>query len=152
MGCASLDHRRRALTVCLAVLLGLSGIGANCATVDGTTAVASYLTTLRLKLADRFFDYDSAKFRNARAYYLRETGEVLVCAEVNGKNRFGGYVGWRQFAAIGASLFFEIEAPSTQAEIEEAALVRVVCSDPARNVAGSPTLVGGDQSALLQAR
>lgn len=38
-------------------------------------------------------DPGSAQFRNVR---VAQTG--LVCGEVNAKNQFGGYVGFRQFA------------------------------------------------------
>ncbi|MBX3429710.1 MAG: hypothetical protein KF779_09020 [Hyphomonadaceae bacterium] len=39
-----------------------------------------------------FFDPAAAQFRNVR---MIENGNV--CGEVNGKNRFGGYVGFRPF-------------------------------------------------------
>lgn len=43
-------------------------------------------------LKSRLFDEDSAKIR-----ILKQT-EMQVCGEVNGKNQFGGYVGYQGFA------------------------------------------------------
>lgn len=48
----------------------------------------------RKVVAPLLFDVSSAQFRN-----LRANGGFL-CGEVNGKNRFGAYVGFRPFAAI----------------------------------------------------
>ena len=56
-----------------------------------------------------FKDPDSAKFRNERVFRTRveprhrETGEVIeddgiyVCGEVNGKNSYGAYAGYRDY-------------------------------------------------------
>lgn len=47
-----------------------------------------------------FFDPDAANFRNIRAVDLTLTdGQTFrrVCGEVNGKNRYGAYVGFEMF-------------------------------------------------------
>ena len=41
-------------------------------------------------------DPDSARFRNM-GVYEKPLGGFVVCGEVNGKNRLGGYVGYRRF-------------------------------------------------------
>lgn len=57
-------------------------------------------------IADSLFDPDSAKFRNWSPlvkvlynYASTSTTEAVwaLCVEVNGKNRFGGYVGYEWF-------------------------------------------------------
>lgn len=47
--------------------------------------------------ADSLKDPDSARFRNVG---IRQFGELrIVCGEVNGKNSYGGYVGFVRFSA-----------------------------------------------------
>ena len=43
-----------------------------------------------------FFDPDSAQFRNIVGYRV-QTGDQIICGEVNAKNRFGAYVGYQGF-------------------------------------------------------
>lgn len=43
-------------------------------------------------------DPDSAQFRNVRAYsFSGPGGGYVVCGEVNGRNRMGGYAGFQPF-------------------------------------------------------
>ena len=53
-------------------------------------------------VADRMLDPKTAEFRNLRAY-VDEKNEVL-CGEVNGKNLYGAYTGFKYFAANRISL------------------------------------------------
>ena len=67
-----------------------------------------------------FKDPDSAKFRNERVFRTRveprhrKTGEVIekdgiyVCGEVNGKNSYGAYAGYRDY--WGGQLLVEMES------------------------------------------
>jgi hypothetical protein len=48
-------------------------------------------------------DPDSANFRDV---YLTPKG-VIVCGQVNAKNRYGGYVGFRRFISVGSSVYFD---------------------------------------------
>lgn len=59
---------------------------------DGEKAVISE-TTEKLKAAMK--DPDSTKFRNVRLVDFAQG--KLVCGEVNSKNSYGGYVGFKQF-------------------------------------------------------
>ena len=55
--------------------------------------------TLLSFLTNDFFDPDSAKFRNVRegTFHL-SCGDVdAICGEVNAKNRFGAYTGYKLF-------------------------------------------------------
>lgn len=46
-------------------------------------------------IADSFKDPDSAKFRNVTVLDAGKT--KAICGEVNAKNSYGGYVGFRSF-------------------------------------------------------
>jgi hypothetical protein len=48
-------------------------------------------------VADTLKDPDSARFRNQKS----------VCGEVNAKNSYGGYVGFRRFIAVGKGVMLE---------------------------------------------
>lgn len=48
------------------------------------------------QLVRNFKDPDSAKYRNIRTYRTG-MGDEIVCGEVNGKNSFGAYVGYKPF-------------------------------------------------------
>ena len=97
--------------------------------VSATISVAFYLDKsdseiikmTQKKVTDNFKDPHSAKFRNERVVrrkiYPRDlgTGDVLVendgvyvCGEVNGKNSFGAYVGYRYY--WGTILAAEVES------------------------------------------
>lgn len=47
-------------------------------------------------LVQGFKDPESAKYRNIRTYRTG-MGDDVVCGEVNGKNSFGAYVGYKPF-------------------------------------------------------
>lgn len=47
-------------------------------------------------VANELFDPGSAKFRNFR----EKIDGFSYCGEVNGKNKFGGYVGFKRFNAL----------------------------------------------------
>lgn len=48
-------------------------------------------------VADRFKDPSSLQVRHLAAARSLKDGRVWVCGEVNGKNSFGGYVGFEPF-------------------------------------------------------
>lgn len=53
-------------------------------------------------VANQLRDPESAQFRNmteTRKTSLLEHGVVTVCGEVNGKNAYGGYVGFQRFVS-----------------------------------------------------
>lgn len=57
-------------------------------------------------LKSRLKDVDSAKFKN-----LSMHGK-MICGQVNAKNSFGGYTGYRDFVGNGSVGFFESDAKS----------------------------------------
>jgi len=46
-------------------------------------------------ISSQFFDPDSVEFRN-----VNFDNGILMCGEVNGKNRYGAYVGFKKFYVV----------------------------------------------------
>jgi hypothetical protein len=57
------------------------------------------VTVLKEKVLYQMKDVKSAQFRNLRLY--RNHGMVVLCGELNGRNSFGGYVGFQPLVALG---------------------------------------------------
>ena len=49
-------------------------------------------------------DPDSVQFRGVEGYDRGEPGIIMLCGEVNAKNSFGGYVGYRHFTSLAGVL------------------------------------------------
>ena len=47
-------------------------------------------------IADHYRDPESVRIRNVKAYEVDHDGSIVWCAEVNGKNAYGAYVGYKQ--------------------------------------------------------
>jgi len=69
--------------------------------LDGGKTEAEAIKQAQTAVADRLKDPGAAQFRNVRVVPYLE-GKV-ICGEVNGKNSYGAYVGFRQFVASPAS-------------------------------------------------
>lgn len=52
----------------------------------------------KMQIRANLKDPDSAQFRNVR--WERKQSLVILCGEVNAKNSFGGYVGFKPFHAV----------------------------------------------------
>jgi hypothetical protein len=83
--------RISALVMALTALLGLSGCS------GGAEDAAEKL------VADQMRDPASAQFREVKVV-KQQDGSEAVCGEVNGKNAFGGYVGFRGFVVHGSEV------------------------------------------------
>ncbi|AZP72765.1 hypothetical protein EJJ20_29575 [Pseudomonas poae] len=57
----------------------------------------------REEVKRNLFDADSAQFRNEKVYRVGD--EVVVCGEVNAKNRAGGYGGFAMYVVEGIGLY-----------------------------------------------
>ncbi len=64
--------------------------------VTPVAASQSTLAAARSALTVSFKDPSSAQFRNERVYRLA-TGGTAICGEVNGKNSFGAYIGFKHY-------------------------------------------------------
>ena len=65
---------------------------------------ADVVESAKVVVANKLKDPESVRFRNVRL--VKFMNEHVVCGEVNGKNSYGGYVGFSRFMAspIGAEL------------------------------------------------
>ncbi len=61
-----------------------------------TTIPTELLSKMKLTVTKKFLDPESAQFRN-----LKIAGRNIVHGEVNAKNTYGGYVGFRRFIYSG---------------------------------------------------
>ncbi len=124
----------------LSIIFVLMGCVASGTGVEVLSQPTPLSTSLRLEteetLSRGLFDPEAARFRDWRAYRL-ENGDISICGEYNGLNRYGAYVGydlfyvrWRQGAGDNElkSIKFGIEA-------------RYPCDDLAT---GRPLLIGAD--------
>ncbi len=106
----------------LCVMLAQSGCVTSGTGVEVMSQSTPLSTSLRLEteetLSRGLFDPEAARFRDWRAYRL-ENGDISICSEYNGLNRYGAYVGydlfyvrWRQGAGGNElkSIKFGIEA------------------------------------------
>lgn len=76
-------------------------------------------------IRERLRDPDSAQFRNVRFY--SGGGTAVACGEVNAKNGFGGYTGYKQFVGASSQLAFlasDMDNPSEWTEIWNSFCVR----------------------------
>lgn len=84
-------------------------------------------------------DPDSAQFRGM--YLTREPAQSQgktymvdhVCGEVNAKNGYGGYVGYRRFAVVDDLAFVDSEEPTAHASFEQAIWVPL-CKNKVRDL------------------
>ena len=65
---------------------------------------------------DSLRDPASAQFRNVRL--VKFSGGQVVCGEVNGKNAYGGYVGYKQWVSAGVYALLYEKAPIDVRHIE----------------------------------
>ena len=95
-------EQRPALGIRLAAMLAATVVTVSCSA--GVEKKAKELVAAQL------FDPSSAQFRNL---YVSTRNPGVICGEVNGKNRFGGYVGFRRFVANTNVSVAEIDPAAT---------------------------------------
>lgn len=118
------------MTIAAALILLAGGAHAQTVT-DGSDAGVpkDLLQTLTSRIAKEAFDPAAVQFRNLRTKQMDDWGTTL-CGEVNGKNRFGGYIGYQPFfyapkaddALVNAADFSDDRLRSTTAT-----MVRTLC-------------------------
>ena len=104
----------------LAMVCGLALLSSSCATTKKTETktvkkidVVRYFekpvigkrTTQQYKdpLEEGMFDPDSSRYRNIKYYSPKLKGKriTVMCGKLNGKNKFGGYIGYKRFVSDG---------------------------------------------------
>ncbi|MBV7394577.1 hypothetical protein [Mameliella sediminis] len=84
--------------------------------VSKTPITGKQLTTIQDTVAEKLKDPRSAQFRDVFQIVRRyENGkmETYVCGEVNGKNSFGGYVGFTYFKGHFVGKSFRVDDIAT---------------------------------------
>lgn len=86
-------------TYLLLLALGISIIGCGpSAEEKEKLRQTAFVTEAQTTLAKELIDPESAQFSNLSIATL--DGRDILCGDVNGKNRFGGYVGFTAFTAV----------------------------------------------------
>lgn len=67
-----------------------------------------FVSKAKATVTNRFKDPDSAKFRNL---FISDKGVTTLCGEVNAKNSYGAYVGFRRFYSNGSTELTDVENP-----------------------------------------
>lgn len=97
--------------------LSLALMVGSCSFIPGTDAHTE--KAARSILSDTLFDADSAKFRNLREVEDSKDG-LVICGEVNAKNRMGAYIGFRRFVGVPKDRFSAVDPQAGQDDSEDA--------------------------------
>lgn len=81
----------------LALGIGLAGCGPSPEEKEQIRQSA-FVAEAQTKLTSELIDPSSARFANLRIANVE--GRDILCGDVNGRNRFGGYVGFTAFTAV----------------------------------------------------
>ncbi len=65
-------------------------------------------SSLEKEVAAKMFDPSSVEFREIS---ITKSKPIALCGEINAKNQFGGYVGYKRFYYVSGSLSISPEAP-----------------------------------------
>lgn len=76
------------------------------------------------KVRETMNDPESAQFRNLRVISAWTPSDTVVCGEVNGKNRMGGYVGFKHFEVLGSDAVPDFEPESLTSMYDAGELTR----------------------------
>lgn len=81
--------------------------------VAGVFGYRAYLIgELRKPVLEKLNDPDSAVFRSEELVGPWALSKMVLCGEVNAKNRMGGYIGYRQFTSeVGDMFIFDDPLP-----------------------------------------
>lgn len=106
------------LAICVAIFANLEPKSAN----EGSSQVAvkseakkddtpvrpdiSVIVDAERYIRSQLKDPESAKFRNVDAYFTKD-GDTVACGEVNAKNSFGAYEGYKWFIGTGNNVLFD---------------------------------------------
>ena len=86
---------------------------------NATWRQTAFITRAREAITQRLRDPESARFRNLY-FHASQPGLMVTCGEVNGRNGFGGYVGFKRFISNGLAETSFLETDMKQAEFAKA--------------------------------
>lgn len=108
----------KSIWMLLSVALGLAGCGYSS---EENTAIE--------RVKSQLSDPESAQFRNVHEGVERKNGWI-VCGEVNAKNKFGGYTGFKKFSATEKEGDVLIADSDSVEGVVAGALIENVCKFP----------------------
>lgn len=125
---------------------------AGCVLLAGTAAAADHLSRgevaklvahAKAAVSKKLKDPDSALFRGL--FLTQEPSEVegktylvdYVCGEVNAKNSYGGFVGYRRFVVVSEGAFLDSDESSAHDAFEGAVWARH-CQNKVRDLTAVP--------------
>lgn len=111
-----------------ALALALALIGSAQAATTGTHA--AFVSAAKDQLTRSFKDPASAQYRGLFVSEVQYRGTKALCGEVNARNSYGGYVGFRRFVATDE--LHEVEDPQRPAVLAD--LWPTMCSAPLERV------------------
>ena len=74
---------------------------------------SGFVRDAKVRVAAKLRDPESAQFREVREIKKSETREAAICGEVNAKNGYGGYVGFKKFYAAEDKVDIESDPQKT---------------------------------------
>jgi hypothetical protein len=86
---------------------------------DATWRQTAFITRSREAITQRLKDPESARFRNLY-FHASQPGLMVTCGEVNARNSFGGYGGFKRFIANGLPETSFLETDMKRAEFDKA--------------------------------
>jgi len=92
----------------VALMIGVIAFSAEADTDKEFKQIALAKTLVKARLKDP----DAVKFQGIYANKL-PNGNLVICGEVNSKNKYGGYAGYQRFFSTGASVKFKEDSPET---------------------------------------
>ncbi|MND45337.1 hypothetical protein D3C80_361940 [compost metagenome] len=92
-----MNNHKTTLLLLLALGIGMVGCGPSPEEKEQIRQSA-FVTEAQTKLTSELIDPASAQFANLRIANV--DGRDILCGDVNGRNRFGGYVGFTAFTVV----------------------------------------------------
>lgn len=68
--------------------------------IPASTASANEISKEKQNVKNSMKDPDAVQFRGMAGYYRGEPGFTTLCGELNAKNGFGAYAGYRHFTSL----------------------------------------------------
>lgn len=86
------------------------------------------LSEIKGNIANTLFDPSSAIFHDD-IYLLEDDANTILCGKLNGKNRFGAYVGWTHFFVLaGSSTYITLSMSNNPVIDSDHAMAEFKCS------------------------
>lgn len=127
---------RLLLTIARSASLGVVGCVSLAGSVNAMQAgdaittkeqhIREQMRQARYMLEEATFDFPSARVRDVVAGMSGDE-MTFICGSINGKNRFGAYVGWQRFLIAGDRLISEPQNLDDPVAVRASAAIQTIC-------------------------